>query len=110
MSDQTNLITYIVKLEASYAKLKQKMTREKNMFKSVIQNLSQNLGVKYNESYFDSLVIQDQDPLTNWNVLLNKQDNVIKIKKEIAKKETVQIKQKRKKRTKEEIHQQILLQ
>ncbi|CAD8056342.1 unnamed protein product [Paramecium primaurelia] len=110
MSDQTNLITYIIKLETTYTKLKQKMIREKNMFKSVLQNLSQNLGIKCNESYFDSLVIQEEDPLTNWNVLLNKQDNVIRIRKDIAKKEAIQVKQKRKRRTKEEIQQTTQLQ
>ncbi|CAD8079723.1 unnamed protein product [Paramecium sonneborni] len=109
MSDQANMITYIVKLEATYTKLKQKMIREKNMFKSVLQNLSQNLGVKCNESYFDQLIIQDEDPLTNWNVLLNKQDNVIRIRKDITKKETIQIKQKKKRRTKEQMQQQSLL-
>ncbi|CAK80716.1 unnamed protein product (macronuclear) [Paramecium tetraurelia] len=107
MSDQTNLINYIVKLEATYTKLKQKMIRERNMFKGVLQNLSQNLGLKCNEPYFDTLVIQEEDPLTNWNVLLSKQDNFIKIRKEITKQETIQVKQKRKRRIKEEMQQQI---
>ncbi|CAD8091188.1 unnamed protein product [Paramecium sonneborni] len=106
MTDQANLITYIIKLEATYTKLKQKITREKNMFKSVLQNVSQNLGVKCNESYFDQLIIQEEDPLTNWNVLLNKQDDVIRIRQGIAKKEAILIKQKSKRRAKEQIQQQ----
>lgn len=41
MSDQTALLTYITKLEATYSKLKQKMIREKNMFKNVLTRYTQ---------------------------------------------------------------------
>lgn len=49
---------------------------------------------------------EDADPFVSWRKMLNKNDSVIRIKKDIVKKEVPPPKPKRKRRTKAEILEQ----